>query len=132
MAPATAAVVAVGACTVAGLTDSGDTWLPTCPLKTATGIDCPGCGMTRALRALTHGDLALAVDNNLLLVLAVPVLVVAWLIWMGRSVGRTDRHVFTVENSRTWSTAVLVAVFGFWVLRLLPLEPFASLASGTG
>jgi hypothetical protein len=27
-----------------------------CPLKQATGIPCPGCGLTRALQALALGD----------------------------------------------------------------------------
>jgi hypothetical protein len=31
---------------------------PRCLLKVATGIDCPGCGGTRALHALLHGDVA--------------------------------------------------------------------------
>ena len=28
-----------------------------CPLRTATGIPCPFCGMTRAVVAAVHGDL---------------------------------------------------------------------------
>lgn len=29
-----------------------------CPFRALTGIDCPGCGMSRALVSLLHGDLA--------------------------------------------------------------------------
>ncbi len=34
--------------------------LPTwrCPMKMATGLDCPGCGMTRAAGLLVHGEIA--------------------------------------------------------------------------
>jgi hypothetical protein len=28
-----------------------------CPFKIATGLPCPGCGMTRSVVALLHGDL---------------------------------------------------------------------------
>jgi hypothetical protein len=130
--PALVGVAAVGACTVAGLTDSGDTWLPACPWKSATGLDCPGCGMTRGLRALVQGHPGLAVDNNLLLVLALPVLLLGWGVWMARSAGLTDRRIVTVDNARHWSTAIMLSLAAFWVLRLLPFEPFAWLASGRG
>ncbi|MBI2092320.1 MAG: DUF2752 domain-containing protein [Deltaproteobacteria bacterium] len=32
--------------------------LPWCVIKIATGIDCPGCGLTRSISALLHGDIA--------------------------------------------------------------------------
>ena len=39
--------------------------VPLCPLKTITGIPCPACGGTRAMRALIgHGDLLTAFRFN--------------------------------------------------------------------
>lgn len=35
-------------------TDASGFW-PRCPIKWATGFDCPGCGSSRALHALVHG-----------------------------------------------------------------------------
>ena len=121
---------ALGACVVAGITDSSDTWLPGCPFKEATGIDCPGCGMTRGLRSLAQGDLAAAADHNLLLVVMLPVLVAAWGFWMARSVGFTEARPLRWD----WpllSPLLVGSILGFWVLRALPLEPFTWLASGT-
>jgi hypothetical protein len=40
---------------------------PVCPLLAVTGFACPGCGMTRGLHALLHGDVVGALDYNLLL-----------------------------------------------------------------
>jgi len=31
--------------------------LITCPMKAATGVDCPGCGLQRAILKLLDGDL---------------------------------------------------------------------------
>lgn len=33
----------------------------TCPVKSAWGIPCPGCGMQRSIMALTEGDLLLSI-----------------------------------------------------------------------
>ena len=35
--------------------------VPLCVLKALTGLDCPGCGMTRAFLLIGHGRLADAV-----------------------------------------------------------------------
>lgn len=39
-------------------------FFPKCPMFLWTGLQCPGCGTTRALHALVHGDLAAAVRFN--------------------------------------------------------------------
>ena len=38
-----------------------------CPLYTLTGLKCPACGSTRAIRALLHGDWAEAYQQNRML-----------------------------------------------------------------
>src|SRR5262245_47866310 len=49
---------------------------PVCPLYALTGLHCPGCGATRCLHALLHGDLAQAAAYNVLFLAALPFLVV--------------------------------------------------------
>ena len=39
-------------------------FFPPCPWFTLTGLQCPGCGTTRALHALVHGDVAAALALN--------------------------------------------------------------------
>lgn len=42
------------------VTIRGQPWLPvpfTCPFLATTGLPCPGCGLTRAMVHLAHGDL---------------------------------------------------------------------------
>ena len=45
---------------------------PVCPIHQLFGIDCPGCGATRALAALLHGHLREALHLNALFVLLLP------------------------------------------------------------
>jgi hypothetical protein len=54
--PATAVPVLllIGACIPLSLVTSGPSL---CPFKLMTGLPCPGCGMTRSVVALLHGDI---------------------------------------------------------------------------
>jgi Protein of unknown function (DUF2752) len=45
---------------------------PTCPIHRIFGIACPGCGATRALAALLHGDVTEALRLNALFVVLLP------------------------------------------------------------
>lgn len=49
-----------------------DKLFPPCPFHYITGLQCPGCGSQRALHALLHFDIAKAITQNLLFVLAIP------------------------------------------------------------
>jgi hypothetical protein len=129
LAPVAVGAGALGLCVLAGLTDSSDRWLPSCPFKESTGLDCPGCGMTRGLRNLAQGDLVQAADHNLLLLVALPFLLVAWLAWLGRDLGLTTARPLT-WTWRPLAPVVTGAILGFWALRLVPFAPFDWLASG--
>lgn len=131
--PAWVAPAAVGAAGLAGClllraanpTESTST--PLCPFKLITGgVDCPGCGMTRAANALLHGHLGVAADHNLLFVVLLPVAALAYATWALRSVGF---RLTAVRPPRGWVPALVVAMIAFWALRLLPWEPFTWLAS---
>jgi ribosomal protein S27E len=47
---------------------------PVCPIHRFFDIDCPGCGATRALTALLHGNVLEALRLNALFVLLLPAL----------------------------------------------------------
>jgi hypothetical protein len=49
---------------------------PKCPINEFIHLQCPGCGATRAVAALLHGDIAAAIHFNALVTLLFPVAIV--------------------------------------------------------
>jgi hypothetical protein len=47
---------------------------PVCLFHQMTGLNCPGCGMTRALYALLHGNFSVALKDNALFIFTLAVL----------------------------------------------------------
>ncbi len=126
------ALVAAGAagCAYIAIADpnKGTSWYPQCPFKAITGLDCPGCGVTRALHALLTGHPGRALDHNALVAVAV----VIGLVWFGVSKvrERTGRPPLKVKHTTAWAIAAGVVVVAFWVLRNLSWGPFHWLGSG--
>jgi hypothetical protein len=100
-------------------------WLPPCPFFWLTGLYCPGCGSTRMLYFLLHGQPWLAFRQNPLALLVLPVV----LYGLGRQVVNPESTVFSRIPPR-WTTAFLLVVISFAVARNLPFAPFCSLAPG--
>lgn len=48
-------------------------WSPPCPIRTVTGLLCPGCGSLRAVHQLLHFRPVVAFRLNPLLMLALPI-----------------------------------------------------------
>jgi hypothetical protein len=99
---------------------------PKCFFYVVTGLHCPGCGATRALFALLHGEWEQAMAYNALFVLLLP-----WLGWLG--VRATANLVFGVPFRRgRWADRVFVgaaiAFVVFGVLRNIDYWPLFMLA----
>ena len=100
-------------------------FVPRCPVHAMTGLDCPGCGATRAVLALTRGDLSAAVGHNVLFVAALPLLALAWTAWY-RS--RRSGHPWPGWlRSRAALIAGVTLALAFAVVRNLPLTVFQPL-----
>ncbi len=54
-----------------------------CPSRRFLGINCPGCGLTRATERLIHGQWEQAWQLNKLAYLTTPILFIIWLHVLG-------------------------------------------------
>jgi hypothetical protein len=113
------ALAAIGALQVALVSLRLPGW--PCAFRKATGIPCPGCGLTRALSALARGDWQTALTFHAFapVFAGAGLLLVASLLlraeprarlaaWIGRLESRTGLAV--------WGAAALLV---YWVVRLL-------------
>ena len=121
-APLLAGAAALGASiAVAAIDPAERTVFPPCPFRTVTGLWCPGCGMTRALHQLLHGDVVGAVHLNALAVPTVVLAVVAWSAWLLGALGRRPAWLERVARPPLLAVVLAIAVsVGFAVLRNLP------------
>lgn len=122
VALAAVALLAAGAVLIAlQRIHPSDLWfLPPCMFHALTGLHCPGCGMTRAVLHLLHGDMAAALRCNALVTLALPFLAVAavWSRWRSQPAANW-KPVYT------WWLLGVVVVFG--IVRNIPIYPFTLL-----
>jgi hypothetical protein len=81
-----------------------------CPLRTATGIPCPFCGMTRAVIAAAHGHLgtSLAFNPGGIVVLALAVVALLRPQWLARL------------RLPWWSFAVVLGALWVWNIGFNP------------
>ncbi|HEX9989121.1 MAG TPA: DUF2752 domain-containing protein [Chloroflexia bacterium] len=103
-------------------------YFPRCPIHSFTGLYCPGCGTTRAMHQLLHGNPGAAMRLNPLALLLLPVLVYSFLsftleVFRGKALPRLFR-----TRKSTW--LLIAAVIAFTVLRNIPAYPFTLLAPG--
>lgn len=118
------ATVAAATAVVALVSPEQPGTYPACPFHALTGWWCPGCGSLRAVHALATGDVATALERNVLLVLAAPVLVLAWAGWLRRTITGRSRHpasrpaAIRIGPAARW--ALLATVGAFWVVRNVP------------
>ena len=101
-------------------------WSPGCPFRAATGLDCPGCGATRAMYALLSGDPLTAANHNVMLLVALPWLAWAYVRWTLVRVGKMIAYP-RVRPAAAWTITGLVASFA--LVRNVPLWPLSWLGS---
>jgi len=122
--PRVAPVVAVGAVAAGVALGTGVVAIP-CWFHALTGLDCPFCGGSRAIGALLRGDLPAALGYNAFAVLVLlPAAAIAIVLLGRRELGRP---IPAWRVLRMALVALGVLAVAWWVVRDLPLSPFAAL-----
>lgn len=77
---ATLALVALASAAVVYFFDpAAYSFYPRCPLHAVSGLDCPTCGMLRAMHLLLHGQIKAAFAMNPFLFVALPAVALLWI-----------------------------------------------------
>jgi hypothetical protein len=98
-------------------------FFPSCPFRALTGFNCPGCGTTRALHQLLHGNLVAAFELNPLTILLLPVLAYALVLYTRSAITARPLPQLSIPPKYVWLSVVVV--LGFWVFRNTAFYPFA-------
>jgi hypothetical protein len=119
IANALLAVGVLGCATLFLYPPTRTSFYPACPIREFFGIDCPGCGATRALAALLHGHLLDALRLNALFVLLLPIALASAIETYRRAV-RPGNFLWPSPPSPA-IYATLAATTIFTIARNLPL-----------
>jgi hypothetical protein len=99
-------------------------FFPVCPFRAFTGFTCPGCGSTRGLHRLLHGDVIAAFQSNPLMVLSLPFLLYALVRYTNATLRGRPIKGNQLKAGYIWM--LFFVVLSFWVVRNTPFYPFRS------
>jgi hypothetical protein len=97
-------------------------FFPGCPFHALTGFACPGCGSTRGLHCLFHGQLRMAFELNPLLILALPFFIYA--LWRYTNAALRGRPLSWPQLEAKYAWTIVAVIGSFWVFRNTPIYPF--------
>lgn len=89
-------------------------FLPACPFRLLTGWNCPACGGLRMVHDVLHGHLAAAINDNVVLLIGLPLLA-GWALLRRRR----EQWPLTLPAAAT----VIVTLVTWTVVRNLPGFP---------
>lgn len=94
--------------------------LPKCGLKAATGVPCPTCGGTRALRALALFDVSGALKWNPIVTVAALASLAIFILWITLPTEKF-RELQRRLQSKPFALFAIVALIANWIYVILTL-----------
>jgi hypothetical protein len=109
-------MVAFAGLAITGLSAHVTLPLPLCPFKLLFHCPCPGCGITRSIMALWHGDLLLSFRFH---PLGVPVVLIAVALVLQPFIRNTFRMpILSVRRLRVVVGLGAATMIAVWIVRL--------------
>ena len=102
----------------------GQAFFPKCQFHGLTGMQCPGCGSTRAMHHLLNGRIVDALRSNAMLVGVLPVAAVV-VVGGSRRWWRGGEFLPFIGGRLVWWALGLM--LAFFLVRNLPVRPFTFL-----
>jgi len=99
-------------------------YFPPCPIRALTGLNCPGCGTTRCLHQLLHGNVSAGFKLNPLFAVALPFLVWALVSYTNSAIAGGPPRYANLRSRYAWPLVALI--ISFWIFRNTPFYPFPS------
>ncbi|MDB6016516.1 MAG: hypothetical protein JWR19_1005 [Pedosphaera sp.] len=99
---------------------------PVCIFHRLTGLECPGCGASRALHSLFHGRLLAALHFNPLFVLALPFLLFVGVRMLWCEI--TGQPQPAIKMRAFWIKLIAATIIIFTIARNIPFAPFTYLS----
>jgi hypothetical protein len=116
------AVIALSAAILLRYPPAQNSFYPQCPVFEYLHLQCPGCGITRALAALLRGHLAEAVHFNALVTLLLPIAAIYGVLCYRRLLQHKALRWPQPRPALIYAALALTGVFT--VLRNLPRHTF--------
>jgi uncharacterized membrane protein HdeD (DUF308 family) len=111
------AVALAGACVLFVFDPTVAPFYPRCLFHSLTGLQCPGCGTTRALHHLLHGRVREAFQLNAMLFVLGPFLMIGGAAELRSAIHHAPRPGWLLHPWVGWAAASLV--IGWWIVRNL-------------
>ncbi len=114
------AVLMLAAVVLRRFPPEGSRFYPLCPIHSAFGVQCPGCGGTRAAAALLRGDVSAALHDNALITVLLPLMAGYLAVCCWRWACGEEMQWPQTPPALLWGVATVA--FLFTVVRNLPLR----------
>src|SRR5437899_4406561 len=121
-AAAPPAIIAFAAILLLRFPPAQYSFYPRCPVHDLLGLQCPGCGATRALAAVLHGHFAEALHLNVLVTLLLPFAAAYGILCYSRLLQRKPLRWPQPQPAFIYTALTLAAIFT--VIRNLPHQTF--------